>query len=639
MATATADTSQEESLLPDSPISGIPDVMSLLTLNKSAHDIGAKNVAAAAQAQEQYNLLGSLTNDIASRQGTLGNTTMTPAMVMTENLFKLGVEDKMQALAAAAGKSTDATIDIGAILLSDIRDQTYKILQTSKEVEDMKSVSLFDDPLTAIMNAFKLPWAQQKLESMQDHQKASVASLTDISAGLTNSAVAEKAVARTMTQADILEQNTALQGMLKNQRDNILISGSERKIAGITFAMNASSQELARQHMLFNAQNTEESQQLQRENAARMRTQFDWQKLEKADETSALTAKLGYINSALRRTGAPPIIDVSDLKRRYKMSPASAKFLDDLTDKGMLLSMPNGELTYSDGEPGNAQSYITNWSVLNKPATTQDQLQYQQIMRDAAEYDKIHAKTGQGTKGNDYIKTFFDEHYNTVKKDDGSNPNRAMTFATAADRAARTTDPVFKSVFRDAIAPFITDANKSQSAHPDIVGPLVVSAVQQGKITPNQGAMFLADFYKASVSIANTQSDVYAWTGQKFSAFKTKVDTGIPIARTIGGVATMVGGEALGVGIGTGAVTTGLGAVGLPAVGVALTNPYVAGGIAIAGAGALAYNAMSMGYEYDWTDPVKTQAYIVRRVYDGFTSLNPGETFPAGTIPRGAPVR
>ena len=66
------------------------------------------------------------------------------------------------------------------MLGQDIRQQTMQSRELSAKIAQDSAVSLFDDPLTAIANAFTLPWDQQALEGVNTQIAATQKAMTNL---------------------------------------------------------------------------------------------------------------------------------------------------------------------------------------------------------------------------------------------------------------------------------------------------------------------------------------------------------------------------------------------------------------------------------------------------------------------------
>lgn len=600
--------------------SAVENVLTVPAAIALSKDSTTANVAKAA---EQYKSISELMVQMQNDQATIGNTVDTPDTVLARNLGQLETEHQTQKLAVAAGFNPDMAIDIRAIMLRDIRDTGLKMRDTAQKLATDKSVSLFDDPLLAVANSFTIPWTEQELIGLQEQQAVARKTLDDITAGVTNSATAQKAIQSSVTAASIDGQYKALQGLVANQKRRVGIEMLQNNIHQIDFQMKADHTQLTYSLELNKWMNDERNFRIMQQQRDIMLEQRNWVLEEKVNKKKALEDRLGYVNLALDKIKAPRIATIYELDARLNTADGKAT-IDDLTDKGRVLADSRYAASYTDGDPSKIESYTKFWQRTNKQWTNPDEKVFSELMITAWNNGAAHKKDGQELTASKFLQNQFDERFNKVKRDDLINPNRAQTFATMAQRAELTTDQNFKRIFATVVAPQISDANRSVSAHPELVGPMVVKAVQNKVINPNDAAVFLADFYRASVNIATANSKVFEWTGKTFTNFKTDVDAGGTFGRAAAGVG-MVAGAAV------------AGTVGLPVIGV--VGPVIAGAGMAAGVGTVLQNAISTRAEYDWTDPVSTQSYIIRKGFMGSTLLTPGNTAPPTTKPAGAPIQ
>jgi hypothetical protein len=586
-------------------------VTKVLTLPAQIELSKANTTAQAANAATMYGAIGEMLSGMQEDARTLGNSTDTPLTVRSRALETLNAENQVNNLAVEAGFNQDMAIDIRAIMLRDIRDTGLQMREVSNKLAADKAVSLFDDPLLAVMNAFTIPWTEQELEGLAQTQANRKKTLDDITSGVTASAQAQNAIKKTLTLDAINDQTKALEGMVANQKRKLSVDLLTNNVAGIKFAMDADHKQLTMAAELNKYLNDERNYSLHLKSVNAQMEQRDWMLEERENEKKAFTDRLAFVNTALRRNGTPEIATIYDLKSKMQTTEGK-KIIDDLTDKGRVLADPRYAATYTHGDPGNVASYVKFWrdtgTVVSDADKPLSNLMLESYQRSQSKEAKIK---GVEVTAEQYLNHEFTARFEVVKKDDGVNPNRAQTFTTMAERAARTTDPNFRRVFNAAIAPNISDSNKAVSAHPELIGPMVASAVEKGLVTPNDGAMFLADFYKASTQLATENSKVRELTGKAFTRFAAEVDTSIPIGKALAGTGALMGGT----------------------VGVAMGHPII-GGAAVVGGTAYALAATrSTKQTVEWTDPVQTQAYLVRKII----SASAGEKIAAK--PTGAPVQ
>lgn len=587
-------------------------ITKVLTLPAQIELSKANTTAQAANAQTMYGAIGEMLSGMMEDSNTLGNSTDTPMTVRSRALEQYNAELQNNNIAIEAGFNQDMAIDIRAIMLRDIRDTGLQMRAVSNKLAEDKAVSLFDDPVLAVMNAFTIPWTEQELEGLASTQANRKKTLDDITSGVTASAQAQNAIKKTLTLDAINDQTKALEGMVANQKRKLSIDLLGNNLQGIKFAMDADHKQLTIASELNKYLNDERNYSLHLKQVNAQLEQRDWVKEERENEKKAFEDRLKFVNLALAKNGAPQISSIYDLKSKM-MTADGKKLVDDLTDKGRLLADGRMSALYTDGDPGNVASYVRFQQGINKVPKTRDQEEFRSLMIIAYNNGQAHKKDGVELTAEKYLADQFADKYSVIKQGDDTNPNRAQTFTTMAERAARTTDPKFRQVFAAAIAPNISDANKSVSAHPALVGPMVAKAVAEGKVSPNDGAMFLADFYTASTQIASEASGVREWTGKSFTKFTAKVDAGQSLGATLGGVGTIVGGT----------------------VGIGLGHPVI-GGAAVLGGSAYALGTTFMNDKsFEWTDPVQTQAYLVRKVMMSAA----GTEIAATAKPTGAPVQ
>ena len=191
-----------------------------LNLGQEIKAINSTEMELYAQQQALYEQMGkSLSDAQASQQSVaIGGRLVSPESVRLDNAKQLQAAAAVNGIAAAAGYSPETSVDIRAILLGDMRDNAMRMREVSDQLAADKSVSLFDDPLQAIINGFTIPWDEQKLQGMAVKQTSLNTSLTDITSGVTNAAASSKAIAAMVTKEQAAEELRLVEDSLAGER-------------------------------------------------------------------------------------------------------------------------------------------------------------------------------------------------------------------------------------------------------------------------------------------------------------------------------------------------------------------------------------------------------------------------------------
>jgi len=547
----------------------------------------------ARQMQELYRTLGTNLAEqaVSAGKGTIGNSLETPETIKLKDTEQLKADLLKSNAAAAAGMSPDTSVNVMDIMLRDIRDTGLEMRKVADGIAKDKAVSLFDDPLQAIANAFTIPWDEQHLKGLSEKQANSKKTLDDLTSGVTNTAATAEAVRAKIDAAGIVDRQRAISEDMLNQSRAISAKGIESNIHGVQAAMVATDRTLKLSIEYNNYLHTEESRRLikaQRELVIEQKTAAI-----KATKDVALAEaeQLRFYNVAAQKEGLPLIASTGQLKSRI-VTQKEKERIDDMINRGMLLDNPDSftARTYSQGDTvGQILAFRARNGIRAK---TPDEQTIISAMQEAKLKGDELEKTPEARdlKATELFKKWFAEH-EIVKRDDNTNPMRAPAFETMALAPTVQANPVFQKV----IAPLITDGNRKQSAHPDIVGEMVAKAVTDRKISANEATDFLQKFYIQAALINNENVQIQKITGLRQSKFKASVDAGVSGPAALTGIGVMVGG-------------------------IAATPfmPIVGGGITLTGAGMAGTAAFMTKKEYDFMDKTEVQAWLTRKVYANF---------------------
>ena len=592
-----------------------PSLAELPSVPKALGIASEKQIEEAAKIQRLYNDLGTSFAESASNvgKGTIAGTLETPETILFRDTEQLKADFLKSNAAAAAGMSPDTAVNVMDIMLRDIRDTGLQMREVSDRLAADKSVSLFDDPLTAIMNAFTIPWTEQELKGLSEKQVNRKKTLDDLTSGVTNTAASAEAVKAKLNAAGIADRQRAIAANAAAEAKTFERAGIQANIGGVQAAMTATKNTLdlsITYNNWINGEETRAFQRLQREiiieeKTARLKAT--------KDVVLAESQMLKYANLALEKDGLPQFTSVGQLKSRIVTAKEKER-IDDLINRGMLLEDPNS-MTARSYSHGTSPRQIVEFQNRNKIApNSPDQSTLMQTVRDAL---LAGDQAGKSTEDKDLqagkiLKKKLTD-LETVKKDDNSNPFRAPTFGTMAMAPSVNTNPVFQKI----IAPLITEGNKNQSAHPEIIGAMVAKAVSDRLVSPNQAASFLTYFYTQAALINNENTQVQKLTGYRQSAFKADVEAGIDTPGALTGLG----------------ITTG----GIFATPFA---PFIGGAVIVGGIAKTGIDVLSTKKTYNFMDKTETQAYIIRKVFGNMVSkdqvMKSGEVSgivkPAGNV-------
>lgn len=620
-----ADTTAQFRPVPGTPLVDIPNLMGAIGIA----DEKAKETAVQLQEAARKQGVNNAAQAAASRAGTLNPQFDTPESILFQDNQQLKADTyKQQALAEAVG-STDGSVNVMNILIQDIRNTGMKMRQVGTKLEQDKAVSLWQDPLQAIANAFTIPWTEQELSGLAGRQADARKTLNDLTASVTNVAAAAEAGKAKVSAATIADRQRAIAADQTRQALQIEAAGLKDGIAHIKDVQQADAQTLDRIRLATAFYNDTRTQARAEEQLRMTRESHEWQRRQAEDLAKARGDKAAQekiqrdadeelfrlANLARLNDGLPLYGSVGELKSKMTTTKAEQARIEDFVERGRRLSNPRTAQTYRYGATATeAMQYLIDNQL--EPTTKQHQ-QFVDVLRTAVAEEK-KVKDSKGTMGSmtfarDYVKA----NYENYKPGDGSNPNAPVTYE------ALMADPVLSSnpIFQKVIAPLITDANKKTSAEPDQVFAMLTAASinDPRAVNPAAASALIKYIYDKSTELNNKNTQVFKYLGYQPERLVTNVHVGVyPGLKASADVVTATG-------------------AAMAASGVAII-PGLA--VSAVGLGAEAYAAFgTQTRKVDLSDVNQIQLAYTSKIRSQLgLSLNMSGTFPNG-VPRNAQGR
>lgn len=550
---------------------------------RSPGDMNEVEYANAAATQELYGAISTRLTEIAGAQKVIAGTTHTPEYILAADLGALKTQERMQGLAAAAGLSADMNIDIQAELLRNIQSDYRNLQSVLKGIEADKAVSLWENPLDAIVNAFTIPWDEQEAEGIKDSLNLKVKTLNDLSGGLTAAGNAAQSFQQKTTQAALLERSEALKGLLKQQELEILNKTDLNTIASVKYASEVSDKILDRDWKYYTMQATQEQREVARLQRAEYLRILDEKRADKKLNEAALEESLNYYNKAAVRLGQPQFASIAEMQSKSLVGEQK-KRISAMIEMGYELSSTAGLISAGD----NVQDNLKRLDLINyRPNTKRKQIlvgAMQEVVGAAATQGKDPlAKVVSAEAGRDK-KIAELEH---VKSGDDANPFQAMPLELLVQQPGFAGNKVVQEILK----PAVSAGMGAQSAHPELVAALVNKAIREKKIDPTIAAGNLGAFYKRVIFMNNAENDVQLITGRKQEHFYVSLPTSLSPGKVLGGLA----------------------AGGAGPVAAVAGHPVIGAAVGLAGAAYAATAAIRPSkIAFDAADPVAWRNYLVR---------------------------
>ena len=457
------------------------------------------NEAAFVAAQSGANAAAAISEAAAK---TLKATAEAQATIVREDLTsKMVVENAQRAAALAAGY--DPAIGAGPLLdrIKKVNEKGSEVVDLTKKLRAERSVKVWENPMAWLQANFLSDTEEQVVYASQELQAEST-TLQNLNAAVQQTARTAEATAQTVTAAKI-------EAATKVAATDATLKAYQAKQEGIRFRTTAvtaraelSNADLNALHTLSGAQMAEQNYQLNLQQEARAREQFEWQKeLKKiADEERKTGIALDSyvietINYGNKLLGRPEItgLDAKAMVQFFKKG--GSEELNKLYQIGLSHRM-NPKSPIIGASPAEAYSNL----VSLQGQVTEAQKGVIEVMRDvqqALPKTAFDPKTGKvdSVLYNKAIKEAFDSQFQLIRAGSG-NP-----FDVGDITPYITSTPQLQSLplVQKVLGPAITA--KTSLNDPKVVLDLTIEAAKRGEISLPDAVTGIINTYQRANAI------------------------------------------------------------------------------------------------------------------------------------------
>ena len=438
----------------------------------------------------------------------IGKSGKTAGMIMQEEQAKLQAQNQARAVASAADWENMA-VQQGQELRSTMQQKqqvTEKIVQDS-------SVSFWDDPLTALMNEFTLPWDQQKLSAIEQREQTLKLTMDNAHNHVQQSAKTADVIKESITAGTLAEQAAALAGYQKQMDAAARINYAEVGIKNLdkVRAMNNDASNLYLKEVQL--RNGEEQMAMARSREDRQMQLLDKQLAEVKDKEEVDSTYLGYINRALQAEGKTPL----DIKKFKYYKQTSAEMLDTLARQGMSLTI-NGPDSYTYGATIQDRIKVMN-TIGFQPKTKQ---QENIVVEQVESYD-AYAKANPQITDKKLIVEGANKLFAANFRKGQNNIKEGSPFAAPAFSVYATTSIAQNPVWQKYVAPTLTETSANNPVTPEFI----LSVVKQASLDKEIGAAAAAEFgsqvFKRAVALNNEVHQFKKITGLRQDTYGVRM--------------------------------------------------------------------------------------------------------------------
>lgn len=374
-----------------------------------------------------------------------------------------------------------------------------------------KSVSLFEDPLQAIANAFTLPWDEQKLEGTTEKLKLLNDTKAQLDTRMQQAAVTTEAYKESLSAAGQASVLTALEADIKRKRIDLINNANLLQAQGMEAAIKATGQAAEMRFKAYQAEATAEQRQYMREQAAAVREE---RLRNLKDKEDVRKSAVQYVNAARQRDGLPALDENSIVYGLQSKGPGGEQF-QKWFDRGLMIQ---SGMIPSDGET--VQERLEYWKSTGvRPMNEKQGI----IMSTVAAADSTAAQTNKdkasrAAEAEKIFNTKFKSWTANIVPGDSSNPFQPPSYEALKGMPEITGHKAWPIV-----ATIVNDQTKNLPVNQQQVFDTLTAAVIAGDIKPADAADFISKTYKKLVDTTNQDTQVYKLTGKHLKEWNATI--------------------------------------------------------------------------------------------------------------------
>lgn len=449
----------------------------------------------------------------------------TPSSALQRNLAAAEAQQKQ--LNALSTFDFDAMMtDIGRQYVTAAREQQAL---AAKLAED-SSVSLFSDPVQAIINEFTLPWTRQELAGKNNQVATLKNQALELNSMMQNTASTYKASEQTMTAEIANDLANASRANIEERALRANAEAARLDIDKVKEAREADKMKLEawkmnadQEHQKTQEANSAESLRISREHL-QLSVDKAKKELEKeGEDTKTKQFLVDTVNLAIEKAGGK-VLTLDEVGRRFALNDP---YIKTLFESGLMVrNSPNGEGSIAQSPAGR----LAFFDKFGNPANTDDQKELVKMNRDAylatiknnPDIKKDHQALADATQV-ELAKEFNDRQLRIRAKDE-TNPARPVSYGTIATSELGKTNPLWNSyvVPRMAIDPEMA-AGKTMNFNSIIASML--PDIETGKLSATRAADFITDLATSSIAQNNALNRIPFFTGTKQTQMRYELES------------------------------------------------------------------------------------------------------------------
>jgi hypothetical protein len=384
----------------------------------------------------------------------------TALQVQTEGLAKLEAQSYIQDYLG----NLDYRAQMGELAKAHRAVSAQELVLRSKLSEE-SSVSIFDDPLQAVVNAFTIPWTKQALGAKAGEAKSIADTMDEMNRLATDTARATLATTNTVTAASVKDAVDATAANIERLQLEANTKAAVTNAERVAKVMTSTKEQLSVQLQVESIAEQRKARELQSQ-----ALQFQLDKIK--DERSAAKFDLALINKGAKDLGGQEWSEEVYANRKGVGDPAIA-FLRERGWQLLFGGANQGQL------PLGKDVIDTEEKQARFGFTDPEREDTQRILkiRDESKAKILTAHKDDPKKARAFMQAQFEADLaerETWKPGDDSNPLRPAAWKLVAENQFVKADPLWQKY----VAPTITRDNELKTMNPQELARILVRAAK-----------------------------------------------------------------------------------------------------------------------------------------------------------------
>jgi len=504
-----------------------PDLYEALATNLS--DISKAKAEAEAAVIQTRQLSEQMVAAKTAKDQFIPGTGKTAAGMAVESLGNLEAQNLKQKVAAAADFE-----NLSIVLGQDLASLAHQQRQLTAKIQQDSSVSLFDDPLTAIANAFTLPWDEQALAGLTQKIDVTNKAMNSVNQHVQNSAQTAEAIKTRVTEASIASESAAIANFFSERAASAKLEAIKTNADAVNHVLTLDSK--ASEVMLRRSQlrDQEEARAQRAEQHKAAMAQYDRAAAKAKSEEDVDAYVFSRVNAALLKEGKNPI----DATRYKVLKGTSAQFIDQMFKKGIELEI-QGPAGYTHGdniEERFAWQNAVGWQPDSQKPAQLTVMEWQGVsLSNGKELGGTDKNRASILANQQFNKRWNDEQGNIVE----GSPFRAPSPVVYA----RNSNIIKNPIWQKYVQPTLNEGNAYSPLSEGTVLNAAAAAVVNGDVKSTEAAAFVAHVFQEAANINNTLNEFKKITGREQTKYGYRARSGYLFGKESVDLADQVGAQ------------------------------------------------------------------------------------------------